>query len=246
METAIVHASRNMTLDDAIYYALYAPSLEHLGITLMIIRRLVGHVLNLNLHKIQLPTELNIMSWISIACNNKAIILPPLYNSPDTPMYLNMVQDLASASFNKLYASILCSSYYLPEMCYKAIWDQLVLDSEKYVFLTLLLQDYDDITYRNARDKLKPLFYGNKVDLTSYPFYIRTFKNITISERVNMNIEPLVTPTNINASIDILCTPYKCLDLFEFSDVQLRTLAKDGDVELNPIRTLSENVCGCY
>lgn len=78
-----------------------------------------------------------------------------------------------------------------------------------------------------------PLFYGNKVDLTSYPFYIRTFKNITISERVNMNIEPLVTPTNINASIDILCTPYKCLDLFEFSDVQLRTLAKDGDVELN-------------
>lgn len=233
IEFAIDTAARSIALDDVIYYALHAKNLTELSVALMIIRRLVGDVLTVQNIRIQMPTEFNILSWTTqMNCNMSNITLPPNYKSKDTPMYVAMIQDIAQSCYSKLGASMACSAYSLPEVHMGEVYDVLQNDAEKYIFYTLILQDYTYSMYYIARKRLKPTFGRSIVDMSKYPKFNGRFSNTTLSERLDSLTEPLVKPVDLNAGIT-LCPPYKCIEMYEFIDPQLNELVTMGDTELN-------------
>lgn len=224
--------SRYIHLDDAINYALYAKNLTHQAIALLIIRRLVGNVLVLGSYEIHLASELTILSWTQLACGNMKLILPNKYLITDTPIYVSLINDIAASCFTKKGASILCSSYFIPEVNIHAVYKLLKTDAEKYVFFTLLLQTYIVAPYYYIRNTLKPQFGRQIINLAKYPKINREYNDSTIVNRLDSYSEPLLKPTDVNADVHI-CPPYKCIDLYEFSNEQLKELVTTGDTILN-------------
>lgn len=232
IEFAIESAARTLTLDDVTYHAIYAKTLLEQAIALMIIRRLIGDILTLDTYRIQIPTELNILSWTKLACSNSKIILPPNYKSKDTPMYVGLIQDIAQSCNSKLGAAMLCSSFYIPEINISNVYDTLTTDAEKYILFTIILQDYTISMYYVARQRLNPIFGRSAIDLSKYPKFTRQYNDTTVSDRLDSLTEPLLAPTDINSGVSI-CPPYKCMEMYEFTNPQLNDLVKFGDTEMD-------------
>lgn len=237
IEFAIESASRSLLLDDVVYYALYAKNLNELAIALLIIRRMVGDSLTVEGMHIRVPSEMNILSWVRLNCNMSVVTLPNTYKSKDSPHYIALIQDIAQSCYSRLGATLICSSYHLPEIHMSEVYDALQSDAEKFVFYTLILQEYNYSMYYVARKNLSPKFGQSTVDMTKYPRFTSNsrFDNTTLSDRLDALTEPLVKPNDVNSNITI-CPPYKCIELYEFADMQLNELAASGTTDLNDIQ----------
>lgn len=238
-ETIIDDASRSVTLDEAICYALYAGSLNELALSLMVLRRLIGSILDLNGHKIYLPDELALMYWIKFTCSPNQLLLPKYYKSTDTEKYLHLIRNITQSCCTKLGCAVICSSYYLPEMNYNELYAMLKTDGEKYTFFTLIIQMYPMKIYIRARDNLQTPEFGASNTFTHNPklFSSKQFYDITLTDHLTLdgddgdNVE-LIRPTDINDSIPYnlqKCPPYKCSEYYEFTNEQLLELAKTGN-----------------
>lgn len=247
-ETAIEDASRSITLDEAVYYALYANNLNELALALMVIRRLTGNVLHLNGYRITLANETTLMSWITFTCSPNKLLLPPYYSTEDgiaSDTYLNLIQSIAMSCCSKLGCSIMCGAYYLPEIHYSDLYERLSNDAEKYVFFTLILQNYPLKMYHHARKRLTNTQFGTMLSadqlLQQYRHLISTrpYYDTTMAERLKMITEQLLSlrPTDLNASTvdnqNGTCPPYKCSEYYEFTNEQLAELAKTGTASTN-------------
>lgn len=237
IENFIDQNVRLISLDDAIYNAVYAKNIQHQSVALLILRRLVGDVLTLNSLKINIQNELVILSWIRTTCVDKyTIILPPIYktSSSSSSLYVSLIKDIAQSAHDKLSAVMLCSRYTLPEVDISNVYQMLTSDAEKYVFFTLLLQEYNIYIYKIARDELSPNF-GRRTNgdlLANYEPSYRLYQDTTITDRLDTLTQPLVLPTDVNEAVNI-CSPYKCGDLYKFTNPQLHALVVDGDVSLD-------------
>lgn len=233
IEFAIDTAARTLDLDDVVYYAMHSKNLNQMAKALMIIRRMVGDLLTIQqIIKIKIPTEYEILSWTTHTCDMSTIVLPPNFKSADSLLYTAQIQDIAQSCFNKMGACIICSSYHLPEIYMGEVYDSLTTDAEKYVFYTLILQEYNYSMYFIARKRLNPEFGSSVVDMSRYPKFRGQYPNTTLAERLDALTEPLVKPSDMSANI-LQCPPYKCIDMYEFSDPQLNELVTTGDTVLN-------------
>lgn len=233
IEFAIDTATRTLALDDVVYFALNAKRLNDMAIALMIIRRMVGDVLIIQQSiKVAMPTEFNILSWTKFSCNMSHIVLPQTYKVRDTQLYVSLIQDIAVSCYNKIGATIICNAYSLPEIQMGAVYDALVTDAEKFIFYTLILQEYNYSTYFIARQRLQPEFGTSIVDYEQYPKCMSKFNDTTLAERLDGMTEPLVKPSDINVLIE-KCPPYKCIELYEFVNEQLNELVTFGNTALD-------------
>jgi hypothetical protein len=123
------------------------------------------------------------------------------------------------------------------------VYEQLKNDAEKYIFYTMMLQDYPDPSYQEARMRLNPKFGRKMLNLERMEVYtknVRTYNDTTPFERINtLSLELLVAPTFDRQGRQLApppnnkCPPYKCTNLYEFTNNQLRELVEMGDVSLN-------------
>lgn len=235
IETAVDSAARLVSLDNAIYYAVYAENLKQQAMALLILRRLVGDTVTIDTYTIDIPSELNVLSWLRLSCSNTNIVLPPIRESKSLNNSLVLIRDIANSCFSQLGASILCSSFCIPEIDMGALYTLLETDAQKYVFFTFVLQEYPLHMYLNARRQLDPAFGNNSIDLSAHVKCKRSYSNTTIGERLDMLSEPLLKPSDVNNEVT-LCNPYKCTEIYEFSDPQLNGLVRTGDVQLNDVQ----------
>ncbi|AYP97905.1 GrBNV gp76-like protein-like protein [Mauternbach virus] len=235
IEAALDSAARAIQLDDIIYRAVYSRNLKEQAVALMIIRRIVGNYARIGKYIIQIPNEMAVLSWTKLSCHNNPVILPPIYtDDKKATNYVSMIQDISQMCYNKMGASIICSSHFLPELNLSAIYRLLQTDSEKYIFYTLVLQDYPTVMYHDARDKLKPKFGTSNIDLEKYKRRKRPFINVSMDDSLNLFTRQLVDVSDDdNSNMENKCTPYDCFEMYEFHDEKLKILVADGDVELD-------------
>ncbi|AQN78576.1 ACH96155.1 GrBNV gp76-like protein [Kallithea virus] len=228
LEAALDNAARSVKLDDIIYRAVYSKSLKEQAVALLIIRRIVGNYVRVGKYIIHVPNEMTILSWTKISCDRMPIMLPPIYEDRiQTNIYVAMIRDIAQSCYNKMGACILASKYFVPEINLSSVYQMLKNDSEKYVFFTMVMQEYPTPMYLNARNALNPTFGDSHIDLSKYSQRKRQFVNTSINERLNDITEPLVDTPNYE------CTPYDCMELYEFHNDQLKVLVETGDVGLD-------------
>nr|UBR58340.1 gp76-like protein [Oryctes rhinoceros nudivirus] len=232
VESAIESAARSIPLDDVIYHAVYSKNLKEQSIALLILRRLVGDTLTIGDERINIPTEINVLSWSKHSCSKKTLILPPIVPHKSSQIYLELVQDIASSCGNKLSASLICHKYFIPEIHISEIYANLKSDAEKYILLLLVLQEYRMEMYKYALKQLNPVFGNSEIDLSKYAQNNRLYLDTLITDRLDTMSEPLLLPSDVSSNINA-CTPYSCLELYEFTNPQLNELAKYGDVTLD-------------
>lgn len=232
IESAIESAARTIPLDDAIYYAVYSKNLKEQSIALLILRRLIGDVLTIGEEHINIPSEINVLSWTKKSCNNQKLVLPIQIQDRNYKIYLELIQDIAASCCDKLTASLICSNYFIPEIHITEIYSFLTNDAEKYILFTLILQEYRIESYYLALKNLKPNFGRSIIDLSRYEPNNRLYMDTIITDRLDTMSEPLLLPSDINSDVNI-CSPYSCPEMYEFTNPQLNDLAKYGDAILD-------------
>lgn len=235
VESAVDNAARIVSFDNAVYHAVNANDLREQAMALLILRRMVGDTITVENHQIHIPSELNILSWMHFSCSKTNVVLPPVYESTSMESSKMLVRDIANSCYSALGASIICSGYGIPEVDMGAVYQTLHTDAEKYVFFTMVLQEYPLAIYANARKRLSPKFGHNTIDLSAHKPFTRMYSNTTIAQRLDMLSEPLLRPSDVNNEIT-LCNPYKCTEMYEFVHPQLNELVRTGDVDLNRVQ----------
>lgn len=230
IESAIDGASRAIPLNDAIYHAVYSKSLNEQAVALMIIRHIVGDVLTVGSERINVPSELNVLSWTKNACLDMALALPTIIHDKNHRFYLELVQDIAKSCGDKLSAAIVCSRFFIPEMHISQVYSLLKSDAEKYILLTLILQEYRIDSYFTALKRLNPIFGNSSVDLSKYVSGGRQYSDYWLDGGVFRG----EADTN-----DGVCSEQSCADLYEFSNSDLRELVAKGDILIDDRSQLS-------
>lgn len=254
LETAIISASDYLQIEDVLQHTIYAKSIREQAIGLLLMRYMLGNVWEWQRYSIRIPSALRILSWTQFTCPRtligyddrlqRQILLPYGYNigiSPDKiERYTRLVIDIAAYAGSRLNVALLCSSYSIPEYCLYSVYRRLRTDAEKYVFFTLILQTYMHSPYVSARDQLSPEFDTNNQRIMSldeflrkHPIHIcRPYLDANVSDRLKALTQPLIKPTQINENFTPTLTPHKHVDMYEFTDPQLRELVRVGRVPL--------------
>jgi len=233
IEYAIEATSKNISYDDAVFLALYAQTIQEQAIALLILRRMVGPVLSIGSHLIELNDETTIMSWTKVSCDRRIIVLPRLYKHKSSIPWLQLIRNISNSCASKLGCCLMCSAYTLPEIHYTLIMSSLNNDAERYVFYTLVLQSHNIPNIYEARKNLDPIF-GNA------PFEIeniieanaRPYHDKTIDDVLDDMVVPLLQPNDVANIVD-KCMPVTCPEKYEFSNGKLRSLVNDEPIELS-------------
>jgi len=236
LQQAIFDAVRKISYEDALAYALYAPSLNTQGMALMILRHMVGLSVYIEPYKIPLPDEYTILSWTRYECKQvKTMTLPQGVETKNITKFVEIIQNIAQSCGNKQGACILASNYRMLECEMAPIYSQLQNDAEKYVFCTMMLQDHYSSTYFNIRKRLNPKFQSRTdISLThKYTPNPRPFINTSTEERAKKYTEPLITISDTSVFYNTRCSPHKCPDNYEFADKRYRELVRTGTLNLN-------------
>lgn len=255
LEQDVADAARTLRLQDVLAYALHAERLESQGVALLIMRQMIGNVIDVNGIKIRLPYANEVLDWFARPCVDKSndcarVIMPKGGKDENSvAIAVALVQDIAGSVRSKLAAAFVCSSFHLKESDYRDVYDRLATDAELYVFFTLVIQQYNLNAYRHHRDRLKPKFdtkdsfqYSDPMAFLAnkYRMYARPYADSSVQSRLDAFTVPLVTPTDVSAAIvKPICNPDRCMELYEFSDPQLKTLAATGNVDLTHFQIAS-------
>lgn len=194
----------------------------------------------------------DILSWLHLQCYDTAsnvthgddmVLLPHSQKSPtfSKPYYEELIRDIAASAITKLNATLICSSYTIPEVYLYDVHKNLNSDAEKYVFLTLLCQKYPRLLYMSVRDdKLNPIFGSENINvLEKYEPNLQTSKiyneDTTQKDLENYKID-ILRPFDLGT---VTCPIYKCLDQYEFTNSKLNELVMTGDTTLNEEELIS-------
>lgn len=194
----------------------------------------------------------DILSWLHLQCYDTAsnvthgddmVLLPHSQKSPtfSKPYYEELIRDIAASAITKLNATLICSSYTIPELYLYDVHKNLNSDAEKYVFLTLLCQKYPRLLYMSVRDdKLNPIFGSENINvLEKYEPNLQTSKiynENTIQKDLENYKTDILRPFDLGT---VTCPIYKCLDQYEFTNPKLNELVMTGDTTLNEEELIS-------
>lgn len=246
LESMIDYAARALSYGDALAYAVHAPNHMQQGLALLVLRRMVGNDLRVDPYTIPLPTEYDVLSWNQIVCRPMGVVLPigmagsSGNDDGEDRLLIDMIRDVARSCGNEYGAAMICSSFRLPEASLYKIFRSLNTDAERYVFYTILMQEYRAPMFDAARNELRPEFGRDAIDtVTMYGSLSppRRYIDTTVNDRLDSYTELLLRPTDVNAFTESNCTPIKCPELYRFSDPQLAELIETERVELNEDQT---------
>lgn len=248
----IIVDARNWINPNVLIYKLISENdLKRQGLMLILLRYLIGPYLTLGPFTINLPTMNNILKWSNIANSNECNKILLLKNTIEQnnistsydkiKIYVNLIKSIVDNCVSKIGATFLCSSYQIPDVYLASIYELLESDAEKYVFFTLLIQQYPLNQYLKYRDNfLKPVFQNLNTDqniLSSFKKCVRKYINVTTKDRLHSYTIPLILSNEISDYTE--CPPYTCLELYEFKNPQLKNLVELGDTELTNLQMAS-------
>lgn len=238
LESAIMGTTdTQLNLNDLRSYAVRTNELVKQGIALLILRRMLGSVIEINTIRIDLPTFDEVLQWVTPTCSITKLVLPrPLYpdiESSSSSYSLLLIKTISRACASKRDAVFLASSYYLPECDYTETFQRLETDAERYVFMTLVLQHHNSSSIQEYRRKLKPRFNVKDVNesLPSIYIYNRAIVQPNIKEELNKNTIHLVKPTDMTRNVK--CPPTVCMNKYRFTDELLNELVEEGVASMN-------------
>lgn len=245
LEAILDETSKFYSIEEVLNWTLYEKSLRNVGLGILLLRRYYGNILTINPFKIALPTEYNVLSWLSLQCTNKnsskGIILPINDDSRHSIDKLNqtaiitiaLIRDIISSCQTAFGASVLCSNYCILEIDMYKVFKQLKTPTEKYVFLLLIYQYYPYYNYHRAIKALHTqVTFGRDTTIDVLKLYkpsIRRYVNASIETKLSTISMEIVRPQDLNNKV-VTCSPSLCPDLYEFTDPQLNELAKTNSV----------------
>lgn len=256
LEAHLVDASRSLHLQDVLVYALYAEQLKHQGVALLVLRQMIGDCIKLEDVKIRLPYVNEVLEWVPQHSTSDRpglnILLPKRgdesrQNILSVDVSVALIRDIATLVQSKLSATFVCSLFHLMECDYSDVYERLNTDTELYVFLTFIIQQYNTTSYRSRRESLNPKFGSVCSDtkncelqcvdpvkflVSKYRVFSRQYTESTIQQKIESFTIPLITPTDVSETTRPLYNPNTFTDLYEFANKQLNELAKTGSVNM--------------
>lgn len=245
----LADAARTLRLEDVFYYALHVDRLESQGTAMLVLRRMIGNTFAVDGVRITLPFRGEVLEWCSSAPfrHEPSLLLLPEGvvdggRHRDTAEAIALVRDIAVAARSKLAAAYTCSRYHLMECHYRAVYEATRTDAQRYVVLTLVMQQYDLNAYRRYRDRaLRPVFPDDD-DASGggggHRAYTRPLDpSATIQDRLDASTQRLITPVEVSAVVRPVLDPIGNMETCEFADPQLAALVEHGDVELTRSQT---------
>lgn len=230
---------RQVTYAEAIYEAVYAENIGTLAIALLVLRRLIGNILVVDVasscYHIPLPTENSILKYTKYECRSQVLVLPPT-NDSNSVTYYALIDAIARSCCSELGAAMLCSNYRIPEINMLTVFELLTTDAQKYIFYTIIMQDYNYYSFHNVRRKLQPIFGSDNANLSIYPEAHSPFLNVTVADRIKDYTAELLRPAEMTENA-LNCLKQKCPTMYEFTNEQLNSLMKTGNTELNLSQT---------
>lgn len=243
LESMIDYAARTLSYGDALAYAVHAPNHMQQGLALLVLRRMVGNYLHVDPYVIPLPSEYDVLSWNRIVCRPLGVVLPigiAAADDDESRSLTEMIRDVARSCGNEHGASMICSSFRLPEARLYPLFRTLKTDAERYVFYTILMQEYRAPMFDAARDELRPEFGRDAIDAIGTYGALwppRRYVDTTVDDRLDSYTELLLRPTDVTAFTESNCTPLKCPELYRFADPQLAELVATERVDLDEDQT---------
>lgn len=239
IESAIASAACTVPLEDIARAAVFATNIRDAAFALSTLRYITcSEYFRIDSsHIIQLSTLNEMLSWLSLHCENHIFLLPTLDQNPYSErmanVYSGLITFIASTCITMKGAAVKCSPYRLPEYLLKNVFDKLTTDAEKYVFLTILIQDYDYASFIRARNKLQPIFGSAVMEVDNLP---------TKDMRCFSDNKGLFNPSKPFKHNSPECSDHSyvyCSTYYTFSDPQLRTLCATGTVDLTDFQLAS-------
>lgn len=236
LEAAIM-ANAELDLEELKSYAIRTNDMNKQGIALLVLRQTVGSFLTIGKLEIELPTFGEVLYWITPSCSITKLILPKTIledqMSSSLQYSLLVVKTLTMASGSKRDAAFLASSYFIPAIDYTEVFKRLGSDAERYVFMTLLLQQYNSIGAQEYRKRLKPEFSTKSLNVSFSRIYKynRSIVMKDLSREITDNSVALIRPTDMSARVT--CPPSVCMQNYRFVDKNLRMLSEKGEAFMN-------------
>lgn len=243
LEGAIGDAARSLTLEDAIALAVNVDEIEDAGVALMILRRMTGDYVRVKSYDVALLSELETLAWMRLPCRERAssngdnvftLVLPVNNAATETALAsVALVRDVARSCVSAIGACVACSAYCILELDMYPTYAALTNDAEKYVFYTIVMQYHPSHLMLAARNKLRPVFGREPIDLTAkYRPNARRWYDSTLADRLRDETVELIRPSEINEATSV-CASETCIDAYRFVDERLRDLVATTEDRLN-------------
>ena len=254
--TDIVNFSKLVSFKDALKIAVHSTNVSEQCYALILLRQMIGDVLKIKNYNIRLPYFNELYYYIVNYRNykNKNILIFPQSiisaNNDILLEYVTLIQNLSKSCMSKINATVLCSKFFLPECMYKEIFNLLNNNEEYYIFLTLILQEHNNLTfYKNFRDSLNVNFFQiyKKNTLKLKKNSAKNTYNFSYSDDYYDNVKNALTKFNEKnlQPIDLAYTPINDInnlnlqfikenfEYIEFYNKQFNDLIKFNSTVLN-------------
>lgn len=225
-EQLLRESIHSISFDELISFVLTENSLKLQGIGLLLLREMCGDNLMLNDHIIKLPYLFDILKYTSFPCSKTQILL---YKNPNEHLSdslfescIKLIKDITYSSSTAFDVSLLSSDFFIPASYIEKIFCFLKNNEEKYVFLTLVLQRYNNFNFSQYRNNLQVNFHHAiqefvKVEHTPM---IQNINNIVYENRV-LNLLP--------ASLCYDWFPDSSVSFYQFNNEQLNDLVEKNE-----------------
>lgn len=245
LEESIASLARILSFDEVFSAAVYSENLKRQAIALLILRHKNngGHLIINETIVFPLPQLNDILGWVKWTIEKPKIVLPIPFRTANTPMYINLIRDLSLASMTKIDVAFYCSNFFVPCCEFKTIFDALANDSEKYVLLTLVLQQFPNADIYRYREQLQPTFHFSEMSAATfrqreskYENFIKRTPHLVQSEHnTDRNYDNMRL---VDANSEMLyCTPLNCPERYKFHDDRLNALI-ESDSDHDPFDRL--------
>lgn len=225
---AISAVAENVSTKELMSYIIHSSVLKHQGLALIILKQKIGNIWkHKDLFEINLPFLNNIFGWCKLSCNNMQILLP--LENPSTNFtneYVKLIKYIEKCASSKLDVAFLCSPYLLPAYESSLVYKKLTTDLQKYIFITLMLQEFQSNEFFEYMHRLKPSFSQTQ-QLELLPF-----EHLLKKTPATIHLKPKYNNLIESGSEMFYCTPLTCMEKFEFTNDRLNALVNDEKIEM--------------
>lgn len=259
-ETSVYECSKCLDPDDVLHVAAYSIELDMQGIALIVLRAMFGdQILVAKTVTVDLPYANAVVRWLKDYCTQhecvsfigggavnrsrqpQSVLFPlepinTVATSSAIDYYENLIKRVASTCLSEFDCAIQCSNYTLLPCLFNSIHRRLVTVAERYVFLTIAIQDSNREELRAYRKTLVPVPWtvpASSCDTSATVTAAETarhgqnLRNSAVDETFSNNRTGLVRPVDYMFGNTVHVKP-KDLWSYEFINPQLREIVDTG------------------